>query len=750
MSRPSEHAKASASLRTELSNYGFALMITAVVVAVRGMLDPVMHERAPLPLLIGAVAIAAWRGGWRPATLAAVVGWAASAYYFIPLRRSFDFEHPLRELVAALLYAVTCAIIIVVVERWRHAKRKLVDTFASEELLAAIVTSSDDAIISVDLDGIISSWNPGAERLYGWTATEVIGKSMDLLIPEQARSVETRTLDAIRRGKRVVAHETTRCRKDGTILDVLVSVSPIRDASGTLVGASKVASDISARVRAERAAQGANEALRASEQRLSAVLESIDDHLVSYDSQWRYTYVNDAAARTLGKSRDELIGRCIWELFPEAIGNQYYRELHDAVAQNRVIRSEHYFEPMERWFENHIYPTDDGVTVFSSNVTLRKRAEQALKESDRRKDEFLAVLAHELRNPLAPIRNASRILEGRNDGHPESRLALDIIGRQLDHLVRLVDDLLDISRINRGHIELQKDRVSLAWVIDNAVESVRPLIETQQHRLTVLTPETPITLDADFTRLTQVFLNLLTNAARYTPSGGDIRVEAGVVGKRAVVSVRDNGIGIPPEMLGRIFDMFTQVDRSLERATGGLGIGLTLVKRLVELHGGTVEARSAGEGSGTEFVVSLPLAATAQPHSADRPVAKHDSTSGARRILVVDDNTDSADTLAMLFRFRNHEVCVAYDGQAALDLVESFAPDTVLLDIGLPIINGYDVAKHLRSLPGGDELLLIAISGWGQDEDRRMSAASGFNHHLVKPVDYSVLIPLVEGVRVPG
>lgn len=731
-------------------NYVGALLVAGGAILMRALLDPLLIERAPLPLLVGAVAIAAWRGGWKAALLAGVTGYVVSAYLFITPRGALAFDNPWRELVAVLFYALACTIVVLMIERWRAAKRQLADTTASQALLAAIVLSSDDAIISVDLDGIITSWNPGAERLYGWTASEAIGQPMSMLVPKELREQEQRILEAVRRATRIAAHETVRCRKDGSPVDVMLSVSPVRDASGAIVGASKVASDLSVRVRAERAAAQANEARRASDLRLSAVLESIDDHLVSYDTQWRYTFVNDAAARTLHKTPEELLGRSIWELFPESIGNQYYRELHDAVREQRIIRSEHYYEPWDSWFENHIYPNEDGVTVFSSNVTVRKRAEQALRDADRRKDEFIAVLAHELRNPLAPIRNAARILEKARDESPESALALDIIGRQLDHLVRLVDDLLDISRINRGHLDLQKARVILSEVIDNAVESVRPLVESQQHHLTVVMPEERIFLDADATRLAQVFVNLLGNAVRYTPQGGDIRVVAGVVDDHAVISVRDNGIGIPTDMLLRVFDMFTQVDRSLERENGGLGIGLTLVSRLVRLHGGTVEARSKGRGTGCEFVVSLPITTSATAASAKRLGVRVELDGTTRRILVVDDNTDSADTLAMLFRFRNHEVCVAYDGRAALDLAESFAPDTVLLDIGLPLINGYDVATKLRESPGGANLLLIAISGWGQEQDRARSKEVGFDHHLVKPVDYKQLIPLVEGVRVAG
>ena len=444
------------------------------------------------------------------------------------------------------------------------------DTQHAAALLAAIVASSDDAIISKTLNGIITSWNAGAERLFGYTAAEAIGQPMTLIIPNERHAEENDILRRIRLGQRVEHFETVRVAKDGRRIDVSLTISPVHDRHGRVIGASKVGRDISARKRA------AEESVRTN--------------------------------ALLSESRDEL-----------------------------------------------------------------QRVNAELSEADRRKDEFLAVLAHELRNPLAPIRNAMQYL--RLKAPPDAALqnARDIIDRQVKHLIRLVDDLLDISRISSGKISLQKERVSLALIVTNAIEASRPLIESENHQLTVTLPAEPVYLDADLTRLAQVLQNLLNNAARYTPPGGKIALHAEFDGQQVVIRVTDTGIGIPREMLSHVFDMFTQVDRSIERSSGGLGIGLTLVQRLVELHGGNVEARSDGPDQGSEFIVRLPAFVHASESSS---AVGHDEVAPAARlrILVVDDNVDAADTLAELLRASGHDVHTEYDGAAAIRAVRVAPP----------------------------------------------------------------------------
>jgi PAS domain S-box-containing protein len=365
----------------------------------------------------------------------------------------------------------------------------------------------------------------------------------------------------------------------------------------------------------------------------------------------------------------------------------------------------------------------------------------ALKDSDRRKDEFLAMLAHELRNPLAPIRNAVQIYRGKGPAVPDLQWATDVIDRQVDQMTRLVDDLLDVSRITRGKIELRRERAELATILTSAVEASRPLIEKWGHDLTVTIPPEPIYLDVDVTRVAQVVLNLLNNAAKYMDEGGRIWLAADQDGDSAVIRVKDSGVGISPEMLPRVFDMFSQEDRSLERSQGGLGIGLTLVQRLVEMQGGTVEARSDGPDKGSEFIVRLPVARDAESHKGRAAEGRNDElyVPLKHRILVVDDNRDAADSLGMLLRMMGNEVATAHDGLEAVGAAATFHPEVILLDIGLPKLNGYEVARRIRAQPGGDKMVLIALTGWGQDEDRRRTKEAGFDQHMTKPVEFDAL-----------
>jgi signal transduction histidine kinase len=375
-------------------------------------------------------------------------------------------------------------------------------------------------------------------------------------------------------------------------------------------------------------------------------------------------------------------------------------------------------------------------------------AKEQLREADRRKDEFLATLAHELRNPLAPIRNAVAILDLKSSGEPELKWSRQVINRQMQQMTRLVDDLLDMSRISRGKIELKRERLELAKVIHGAVEASRPLMEQCAHELNVTFPTESIYLDADETRLIQVFCNLLNNAAKYSENQGRIALTATRFGGEVVVTVRDSGFGIPERVLPHIFDMFTQADPSDERSKGGLGVGLTLVKRLVELHGGTVEARSEGPGKGSEFTVRLPImpdASLAKSSNADG--TELGLSASSRRILVVDDNHDAADTMSMMLRLRGHDVKTSYDGVEALQAAGEFRPDVVLLDIGLPGLSGYETARCIRREPWGRRMALVAVTGWGQREDRRRSSEAGFDFHIVKPVDPASLMSLLSSLK---
>jgi PAS domain S-box-containing protein len=723
-----------------------AVLLTAMAVALRWILDPWLGGTFPLVTLYGAVAAAVLIGGGNRGALTAITGYVACDYLFIEPRGSLAVSDT-SSIVGALVYAVTCAIVIGLGNASRRARdearargaflqttlatlerseRELSDFFdnasvalhcvgpdgtilranqaeldllgyAREEyvgrhistfhvdrdvidaalaqlfrgehlaryparmrckngsikkvvidssslwdngrfvhsrcfmfdvteqkreeetrsLLAAIVDASDDAIVSKTLEGVVISWNAGAQRLFGYSAAEAVGRSIDLIIPPELRQEERQILNRIRQGERVDHFETVRMAKDGRRLDISLSISPLRDGSGGVVGASKVARDISE----------------------------------------------------------------------------------------------------------------------------RKQIDAALRENDRRKDEFLATLAHELRNPLAPIRHSLEILL-RAEGDPGLfRHATDILGRQLAHLIRLVDDLLDVSRISRDRLQLRKTRVDLGPIITDALEASRPLAERNGQRIEVSLPDQPIYLDGDSVRLTQVFSNLFNNACQYTETGGRIWLSAERQHTDVVVIVRDTGIGMPTDQLDGIFEMFAQVGDDSERPRRGLGIGLTLVRRLVQLHGGTVTARSEGRGLGSEFEVRLPILDTYP--EVPQPEPAHLPEGGARRILIVDDNLDSADSIATLLRLSGHRTFLAHDGLEAVDAAARLRPDVVLLDIGLPKISGIEACRRIRGHAWGKGMVVVALTGWGQEHDRRSTREAGFDAHLVKPVDYDDLLQLL-------
>ena len=378
----------------------------------------------------------------------------------------------------------------------------------------------------------------------------------------------------------------------------------------------------------------------------------------------------------------------------------------------------------------------------TERTTALLESEARLLEANRRKDEFLATLAHELRNPLAPVRNAAQVLRLKGvDG--ELKWASGLIDRQVSAMSRLIDDLMDVSRINQGKIELRRALVDLQEVLADAIETTRPLIEESQHRLTIDLPAGGLKVHADRTRLSQAFMNPLNNAAKYTDRGGEIALSARVDSGEVVVTVKDSGIGIPGDHLESVFEMFSQVETALTRSRGGLGIGLSLTQQLVQMHGGSVSAHSAGVGKGSEFRVQLPLAAD-QANPVEAPAEAAAATAAAElRILVADDNQDAADTLSVLLEMMGHAVRHVNDGEAAVKAAQEFDPHLVLLDIGMPKLNGYEACKRIRVLPGGTARTLVAVTGWGQPEDRRSSNEAGFDHHLVKPLDLQALSGLV-------
>jgi PAS domain S-box-containing protein len=485
------------------------------------------------------------------------------------------------------------------------------------------------------------------------------------------------------------------------------------------------------------------------------LLETLPAGAYTCDPEGLITYFNPAAVRLWGRTpmlndpEDRFCGS--FRLF-STDGNPI---THDRCWMALALKTREGYNGNEIVIERpngsrvtalaHANPVrdDDGQLLGAVNVLVdisdRKRAEQALREADRAKDEFLATLAHELRNPLAPIRNAVYVLNLAGTSDPEVRWALGIIERQARQMSRLIDDLMDVARITGGRLELIRERIELTEVVRAAVETARPAVETQGHTLTVSVAPQPVFLNADLTRLAQAVSNVLNNAAKYTDRGGRIWLTAERQGSDAVITVRDTGIGIPAEALPHIFEMFTQADGRDEHGRGGLGIGLALVRRLVEMHDGSIAARSEGPGLGSEFTIRLPAVIERGAERAAAPEAPAGGA-GPLRVLVVDDNWDAAASLGVVLRRAGHETRTAHDGVEAVGVAEQFRPEVVLLDIGLPKLNGLDVARHVREQPWGQRTVLVATTGWGQTADRVKSQAAGFDHHLVKPIDPTALL----------
>ncbi len=505
-------------------------------------------------------------------------------------------------------------------------------------------------------------------------------------------------------------------------------------------------------------------ALRESERSLSTLISNLPGFVFRClnDESWTMVFMSEGVRDMTGyEAADFLARRVTWDslVHPEDV-DRVRADAAGHIERRTPIRISYRILTaggQVRWVWDRATPVfvaPDEVMYwegFVTDITERVQAETALREADRRKDEFLAMLAHELRNPLAPIRNAAQVLRlvGPSDTH--QRWAREVIERQTQHLTRLVDDLLDVSRITQGKVKLTREPLDLSEIIHRAVEASRPLIDARRHQLTVTTPPEPVRLEGDLTRLVQVVGNLLNNAAKYTDEGGQIQIEAAGEGAEAVIRVRDNGMGLPADLLPHVFDLFTQADRTLDRSQGGLGIGLTLVRQLVELQGGRVEARSAGFGQGSEFTVRLP--ATAPAVSPDTEAVAGESASSASRalkILVVEDNVDSAEMMSFLLKLGGHEVRTAHDGLEALEAARTFEPQAVLCDIGLPGMNGYEVAERLRQQPAFQQTPLIALTGYGEEEARRRSKEAGFDYHLVKPVEPDALDALLDSLRTDG
>jgi PAS domain S-box-containing protein len=490
------------------------------------------------------------------------------------------------------------------------------------------------------------------------------------------------------------------------------------------------------------------EALRASEQRATDIVQSISDGFITMDLDWRITYLSERGAEMLSplrKTSSNVLGKNHWEEFPDAVGGPIEENYRRAMRDKVPVQFEVFYTPLNAWLEIRAYPSSSGLSIYFLDITERKNAEKALAEqaaalltADRSKDEFLAMLAHELRNPLAPMRNATEILRTPTAGPGERDHAQELIARQIENMSRMIDDLLDVSRITEGKIELHKQPTELHAILSAAADAVRPSCAANNQKLTVSFPREPVYLDGDATRLEQIFGNLLGNACKYSGVGSDISLSAELERPGEVlIRVSDNGIGIDPELLPRIFDLFVQSSRALDRSHGGLGIGLTVAHRLVVLHGGSIEATSGGPGRGTNFSIRFPVI----PPPRVLPAKTISGPVGNRtlRILIVDDNRDSAETMATLQELHGHETRVAHTGPEAVSTAADFLPHVVLLDIGLPEMDGFEVARRIRAMRAMEDAFLIALTGYGTAKDREAAKEAGFNEHLAKPADLAQL-----------
>jgi PAS domain S-box-containing protein len=614
----------------------------------------------------------------------------------------------------------------------------------AERPYRALVEQMQEGAATLSDDGSIQYCNRAFADLLKRPLETIVGGRMEQYVQTADQPSFTAMSAQVRS---ISTHgEVGLCAADGSVVPVYVSLTLVEDSGQQSV--CMVVTNLTERKQAER--------ISSSEQFVHGLIDRAPIGVAVVDRQLRYVLTNPVY-RAL--AREGLItGRSIEEVFAPAIVRIVEPLVTRVMETDQPLHVPECSVPdgVESWWNVSLVPLHEsgGITssvlILTEDITERKQAEgrlrrsqEALQEADRRKDEFLATLAHELRNPLAPIRTAAQILGSPKVAAPQLQWAQSVIQRQVGHMALLLDDLLDIARITRGKLELKTERVKLTDVVDSAVEAARPLLDGKHHSFKVSLPAEALILNADLLRLSQVLSNLLTNAAKYTDPGGHIELSGSVQGGLLCLSVQDDGIGMSPESLERNFEMFSQAEGASTRSDGGLGIGLALVRGLVELHGGAVEAMSEGPGRGSKFMVRLPLAdsvpSAAVAAETDTPAV---ATIG-RRVLVADDNRDAADALAMLLELAGHEVRVAHGGRAALSLAQTFRPDVAVLDIGMPELNGYEVAKELRREPWGARMFLVALTGWGQDDDRQRAKDAGFDRHLTKPVDTDALEKLL-------
>ena len=626
----------------------------------------------------------------------------------------------------------------------RAAQRQLME---SRERLRITLESIGDAVVATDAEGRVSFVNPVAQKLLGYRADEIAGRPLREIfniVDEFTRSPVENPVERVLRGGQAVglAKHTILLRPDGMEIPIDDSAAPIEDARNGITGVVLVFRDVSEQWQAEK-----------THATLAAIVESSDDAIISKDLNGRIMTWNLGAERLFGYKEDESVGQSITMLIPP---DRIDEETEILRRIRNGERLEHYETVRVRKDGSLVeisltvspVKSADGTIIGASkiarDITERRRMERQIREADRQKDNFIAILAHELRNPLSLIQNTVKALQIERPDDSELLDYCDLIEKETMQINRLLGDLLDSSRMIQGKLSLRKEPIELITAVNSAIKASQPALDEARHRLTVDLPSERLTVEADPLRLAQVFSNLLNNAIKFTEPRGDIRVTMERQGNRAVVRVKDSGIGIAPDLLPNIFDMFVQGETVTERSHGGLGLGLTLARDIVALLGGRLDVKSDGPGKGSEFIVSLALAEASPPSETGRAAAiKMAAGSAPLRIVIVDDSKNQVLSLERLFKRMGHDVRVAFDAAGAVRVMEEFLPDFALIDIGLPGINGYDLARRIRERKQFARVTLIAQTGWGREEDRNQARAAGFDHHLVKPIDYQRLAEIL-------
>ena len=626
------------------------------------------------------------------------------------------------------------------------------------DLFALLVEQNPDGVLAFDRDFRYTIWNPVMEQISGCRSEDVVGRDAFELFPFLREIGEDRCFEAALRGEVAVSsNQEYRIQQTGRTGFFDAHYIPIRDGSGAVVGGLGLIRNVTARQQAEARAKESREFFE-------SYMAFIPGVAFVKDAEGRHVYANRLFEQTHGLPPGGAIGKFDMDIFPPDTAERFRNHDLEVLAKGQPVRSideQGARNEPEHWMWVKFPITDAGgrqlVAGVAFNITEQYEAEQALRASEerhrqlsgeleevnRRKDEFLATLGHELRNPLAPLLTAAELLRMQPAPDAMTEQAIDVIRRQAEQMRRLIDDLLDVARITRGIVSLQLHRIDLREALQDVLHTVQSMLDAREHQLVVAVPAGPVYVQADRVRLEQILTNLLSNAAKFTPARGRIEVSLERGGDAAVIRVADTGKGIPPGMLSKVFDLFTQVNPSIDRAEGGLGLGLTLVKRLTEMHGGTVEVTSGGEGKGSEFKVQIPIARQDTAEPADpRPGARRPIRTQAPpdcRVLIVDDNIDSAAMLNLLLPGWGYVTAVAHSGTEAIQRARQFKPHIILLDIGLPEMSGYEVAQRLREDPDQASTVIVALTGYGQEEDRRRTQEAGFAAHLTKPVDVESL-----------